>query len=85
MLSSRHLVTAVLAVVLVAYAGEVELKRCTVCMDADAVGRQRKGRAFVGGDSLRICVCACVQICVCVCVCVHVCTLRSLSREAVKQ
>ena len=32
MQSSRHLGTAVLVVVLVAYAGGVELKRCTVCI-----------------------------------------------------
>ena len=37
MQSSRHSVTAILVVVLVAY---VELKRCTVCMDAGVVGRQ---------------------------------------------
>ena len=41
MQSSRHSVTAGLVVVLVAKAGDVELKRCTVCMGA--VGRQGYG------------------------------------------
>ena len=36
----RHSVIAILVVVLVAEAGDVEVKRCTVCMDADAEGRQ---------------------------------------------
>ena len=47
-----------------------------MCVDAGAVGRQGEGRAYIGGDSLRICVCASMYVCeyvyVCMCVCVYV-------------
>ena len=60
--------------------GDVELKRCTVCMDAGAVGTDRgraepRSKEIVCGKCARACVYVCeyVSVCVCVCVCVCLC------------
>ena len=60
---------------------DIELKRCTVCMDAGVVGRQHiHTRTYTYTQTIpsdlgsalpceyvTVCVCLCVSVCVCVC------------------
>ena len=60
--SSKHSVTAILVVVLVAEAENVEFQRCTACMEEGAVA-QTESSLEGGGQLSHVCMCVFVWMC----------------------